>query len=151
MRKQYCVTLTEEERQGLRKLVSAGKAAARKLLRARILLLADQGGGGLAKTDAEIAESLCCGRATVERVRKQFVDMGLEATLRPMPSTRRYERRLNDDVEAHLIALLSGEPPSGRPRWSLRLLTSRMIDLGYVESVSHETVRRMLNRRRGSA
>jgi hypothetical protein len=148
MRKQYCVTLTDEERQGLRKLVSAGKAAARKLLRARILLLADQADGGLAKTDAEIAESLCCGRATVERVRKQFVDMGLAGTLQPMQSPRRYERRLNGDVEAHLIALASADPPVGRPRWSLRLLTSRMVELGYVQSVSHETVRRVLNRRR---
>src|SRR5688500_3724306 len=122
MRKQYRVTLTDEERQELRKLVSAGRAAARKLLRARILLLADQGDGGLAKADAQIAESLCCGRATVERVRKQFADMGLASTLQPLPSTRRYERRLNCDVEARLIALLSAEPPTGRPRWSLRLL-----------------------------
>jgi hypothetical protein len=149
MRKHYRVTLTDDERQGLRKLVSAGRAAARKLLRARILLLADEGNGGLAKTDAEIAESLCCGRATVERVRKQFVDMGLTGTLQPLQSTRRYERRLNGDVEAHLIALLSGEPPIGRPRWSLRLLTSRIMELGYVQSVSHETVRRMLKRKLG--
>jgi hypothetical protein len=90
---------------------------------------------------------LCCGRATVERVRKQFAYTGLASTLQPLQSTRRYERRLSCDVEAHLIALLSGEPPTGSPRWSLRLLTSRMVELGYVESVSHETVRRMLKRR----
>src|SRR3984893_14161864 len=83
MEKRYRVTLTQEERQDLQKLVSVGKGAARKLVRARIVLLADQAEGGPARPDPEIVEALGCGRATVERVRKLFVEEGLEATLQP--------------------------------------------------------------------
>src|SRR5712691_134553 len=85
MEKRYRVTLTESERADLRKLVSVGKAAAQKLVRARILLLADQAEGGSSKSDPEIVESLGCGRASVERVRKRFVEEGLEAVLNPKP------------------------------------------------------------------
>ena len=146
MQKRYRVTLTEEERQDLQKLVSVGKAAARKLVRARILLLADQAEGGLAKPDPEIGESLNCGRATVERVRKQFVEEGLEAVLQPKPSMRVYERKLDGRTEAHLIALACGAPPAGRARWTLRLLGDQMVGLGHLESLSHETVRRTLKK-----
>jgi hypothetical protein len=83
MEKRYRVTLTESERNDLRKLVSVGKAAAQKLVRARILLLADQSEGGSSKSDPEVVESLDCGRASVERVRKRFVEEGLEAALNP--------------------------------------------------------------------
>src|SRR5271166_6601034 len=101
MQKFYRVTLTTAEREELRLLVSSGRSAARKLTRARILLLADQAEGGPAKSDPEIAETLGCGRATVERVRKQFVEEGTEATLHPKPTTRTYERRLDGKAEAH--------------------------------------------------
>jgi hypothetical protein len=146
MEKRYRVTLTEEERQALKKLVSVGKGAARKLVRARILLLADQAEGGPAKPDPEIVEALGCGRATVERVRKLFVEDGLEATLQPKPSNRIYERKFDGKAEAHLIALVCGSPPEGRTRWTLRLLGDRMVGLGHVESVCHETVRRTLKK-----
>src|SRR5688572_22118059 len=105
MQKFYRVTLTAEERRELRALVSKGKAAARKLTRARVLLLADQAEGGPAKSDPEIVAALGCGRATVERVRRQFVEDGLEATLNPQPTTRIYERRLDGKAEAHLVAI----------------------------------------------
>jgi hypothetical protein len=141
MEKRYRVTLTKEERDDLQSMVSAGKAAARKLVRARILLLADQADGGPAKTDPKIADALGCGRATIDRVRKQFVEDGLEAVLTPKPTTRVYERRLDGKAEAHLVALACGAPPEGRARWTLRLLADRMVALGYVESVSHEAVR----------
>src|SRR6266567_7202496 len=95
MEKRYRVTLTESERADLRKLVSVGKTAAQKLVRARILLLADQAEGGSAQSDPEIVESLGCGRASVERVRKRFVEDGLEAALNPQPSQRIYERKLD--------------------------------------------------------
>lgn len=146
MEKRYRVTLTEEERQGLQKLVSVGQGAARKLVRARILLLADQAAGGVAKADPEIVEALGCGRATVERVRKAFVEEGLGATLQPQPTRRIYERKLDGKAEAHLIALACGAPPEGRSRWTLRLLGDRMVGLGHLESVSHETVRRTLKK-----
>jgi hypothetical protein len=146
MEKRYRVTLTAEERQELQKLVSVGKAAARKLLRARVLLLGDQREGGPAMADPEIVDALGCGRATVERIRKQFVEEGLEAVLQPKPSTRVYERKMDGRAEAHLIALTCGAPPAGRSRWTLRLLGDRMVGLGYLESLSHETVRRTLKK-----
>jgi hypothetical protein len=146
MQKFYRVTLTADERQELRALTSKGKAAARKLTRARILLLADQVDGGPAQSDPEIMTALRCGRATVERVRKQFVEDGLEATLNPKPTTRIYERRLDGKAEAHLVAIACGAPPEGRARWTLRLLADQMVVLGHVESVSHEAVRQTLKK-----
>ncbi len=145
MEKRYRVTLTESERVDLRKLVSVGKAAAQKLVRARILLLADQAEGGSSKSDPEIVESLGCGRASVERVRKRFVEEGLEAALNP-PSQRVYERKMDGKAEAHLIALACGAPPEGRSRWTLRLLGDQMVVLEHLESVSFETVRRVLKK-----
>src|SRR5215475_2469894 len=100
MEKRYRVTLTSEEREGLQKLISTGKGAARKLMRARVLLLADQAEGGPGKADPEICEAVCCGRATVERVRKQFVEEGLEAVLQPKPSNRVYEKKMDGRMEA---------------------------------------------------
>ena len=146
MEKRYRVTLTEQERQELQKMVSTGKAAAKKLVRVRIMLLADQTEGRPAKSDPEICEALGCGRATVERVRKQFVENGLEATLQPAPSQRVYERRLDGKAEAHLVALTCGAPPEGRSQWTLRLLADRMVALGYVETVCYETVRQTLKK-----
>jgi transposase len=146
MEKRYRVTLLGEERQELRSMVSTGKAAARKLVRARILLLADQAEGGPAKPDPEIAEALGCGRATIGRTRKQFVEDGMEAALNPQASTRVYERRLDGKAEAHLVAIACGAPPAGRARWTLRLLADRMVGLGYVESVCHEAVRQTLKK-----
>src|SRR5258708_21702915 len=146
MEKRYRVPLTEAERVDLRKLVSVGKAAAQKLVRARILLLADQSEGGSSKSDPEIVESLGCGRATVERIRKQFVEGGLDAALCPKPSQRVFERKMDGKAEAHLIALACGAPPEGRSRWTLRLLSDRMVVLEHVASVSFETVRRVLKK-----
>ena len=150
MKKRYLVTLTLAEREELQSMASTGKAAARKLVRSRILLLADQAEGGPAKSDAEITDFLGCGRATVERVRKQFVEEGLEATLIPKPTIRTYENRLDGKAEAHLVAIACGAPPQGRARWTLRLLSDRMVGLGYVESVSHETVRQTLKKTNSS-
>ena len=146
MEKRYRVTLTEEERQELQAMVSSGKAAARKLVRARILLLADETEGKPAKSDPEVVDALNCGRATVERVRKQFVEEGIDATLNPKPTMRTYERRLDGQAEAHLVAITCGAPPEGQARWTLRLLADRMVGLGIVESVSHETVRQTLKK-----
>jgi hypothetical protein len=146
MEKRYRVTLTNEERRDLEKLVSVGKAAARKLVRARVLLLADQTEDGPAKSDPEIVEALGCGRSTVERVRKEFVEEGLEHVLQPPRTTRTYERRLDGKGEAHLVALTCGAPPAGRTRWTLRLLGDRMVALGHAKSLSYETVRRTLKK-----
>lgn len=146
MEKRYRVTLTAEERQELQTLVSTGKAAARKLTRARVLLLADQAAGGPAQSDPEICASLGCGRATVERLRKQFVEEGLEAALEPKSTTRVYQRRLDGKAEAYLVATACGPPPEGRSRWTLQLLGDRLVSLELVESVACETIRRTLKK-----
>jgi hypothetical protein len=150
MKKRYRVTLTASEREDLRKRVSVGKAAAQKLVRARILLLADEAEGGSAKSDPEIVESVSCGRASVERIRKRFVEEGLEAALNPKPSQRVYERKMDGKAEAHLIALACSTPPQGRSRWTLRLLSDQMVALEHVDSLSYETVRRTLKKTHSS-
>ena len=146
MEKRYLVTLTDEERAELSSMVSKGKSNARKLVRARILLLADQAGGGSAKSAPEIVEALGCGRATVERTRRAFVEEGLQKTLEPSASTRIYERKLDGRIEAHLVALACGAPPEGRSGWTLRLLSDCLVALGHVDSVSYETVRQTLKK-----
>jgi transposase len=150
MKKKYIVTLMEEERRMLQEMLSRGKAAARKLMHARILLKADAAAGGPAWEDLSIAEALEVGRATVERVRKQFVEEGLEAALERRKPRRVYERKLDGDGEAHLVALACQKPPEGRSRWTLRLLADRMIELEYVDEISYQTVRRTLKKTRSS-
>ena len=150
MKKKYVVTLTDEERRSLRALVSSGKGAARKLTHARILLKADASAGGPDWTDAAISEGVEVGTATVERVRQRFVEDGLEAALVPSKPDRIYERKLDGDGEAHLIALACSESPEGRSRWTLELLADRMVALGHVESLSYQTVRRVLKKTRSS-
>jgi transposase len=142
--KRYKVTLEPDERGELEKLISRGKGAARRLAHARILLHADQGEGKSGKIDAEIAEAVGVSVATIERVRQRFVEEGLEVALSPRPPRRLYLRKLDGEAEARLIALACSPPPEGRARWTLRVLAERMVVLGYVEAVSHETVRTTL-------
>lgn len=149
-KKIYVVELTGEEREELTRLVRTGKAAAQKRRHGQILLKADAGPAGPAWTDERIAEALEVGRATVERVRKRLVTEGLEAALVRRKPRRVYPRKLDGDAEAHLIALACSEAPPGRAHWTLRLLADRMVELGYVESVSYQTVRRTLKKTRSS-
>ena len=132
-------TLEPDERGELEKLISRGKGATRRL--AHALLHADQGEGRPGKIDAEIAEAVGVSVATIERVRQRFVEEGLETALSPRPPRRLYPRKL--DGEARLIALACS-PPEGQARWTLRMLAERMVVLGHVETVSHETVRTTL-------
>lgn len=150
MPKKYRVTLTAEERAELTELLSKGKAAARALTHARILLKTDEGEGGPAWTDAAVCEALDVGLCTVMRVRERFVEEGLEAALRPRPSSFRQPRKLDGHLEAHLITLACSEAPEGHARWTLRLLADRFVQLGYVEELSHETVRQTLKKTKSS-
>jgi len=149
MNKRYVVTLTDEERRSLRALISSGKGSARKLTHARILLKADTSEGGPGWIDAAISESMDVGTATVERVRKRFVEEGVEAALVPRKACREYPRKLDGDGEAHLIALACSESPQGRRRWTLELLANRMVALGHVDSLSYQTVHRVLKKNYG--
>jgi transposase len=148
--KKYVVTLTDEEREELGRMVTSGKGAARKLIHARILLKADRSDPGPGWDDAEIAEALDVGTATIERVRKQFVEEGLEAALIRRRPRREYPRKLDGDGEAHLIAVACGQAPEGRKRWTLRLLADRMVALAYADELSYETVRRVLKKTNSS-
>ena len=150
MKKKYIVTLTEEERRMLQEVLSRGKAAVRKLMHARILLKADATAAGPGWNDETIAEALEIGRATVERVRKAFVEDGLGAALERRKPRRQYRRKLDGDGEAHLVALACREPPEGRRRWTLKLLADRMVQLAYVDQISYQTVRRTLKKTNSS-
>jgi transposase len=144
--KKYRVTLTAEERAELESMISRGKADARKLAHARILLQTDEADGAPARTDEEVASALDTSTRTVERVRRRFVEEGLESALLPKPTRRVYARALDGAQEAHLIALACSKPPEGKRRWTLRLLAERVVELGYAEAVSYETVRRTLQK-----
>ncbi len=148
MVKKYHVTLTPEERASLLELVGRGKSAARKLTHARVLLKVDEAEGGPGWDDAAVAEALNVGVATVARVRRRFVEEGLEATLVPRPTSRVYARKLDGEDEARLVTLACSAPPEGRRRWTLSLLADRMVTLGHVEDgrLSYETVRRCLKK-----
>jgi transposase len=144
--KRYVVELITEERKQLKRLVNSGKAAAYKQRHARIMLLADEGAGSERMTDEQIAKAVSCGVATIVRLRRRFVEEGIEAALKRHESARKYERKLDGDGEAHLIALACGRPPDGYKRWTLRLLAGRMVELEYVDSLSYQTVRRTLKK-----
>lgn len=148
--KKHVVRLTEEERARLRTLIGRGTASARTLSRARILLKANQGEGGAAWSDAAIAETLEVGLSTVARVRKRYVSEGLEATLARKAPDREYRRKLDGEQEARLIALACSEPPTGRKRWTLRMLAQRLVALELVDAVSYETVRQVLKKTNSS-
>jgi transposase len=146
MSKKYLVTRTAEERTALHELIAKGMGAARRLVHARILLKADQSADGPAWKDDAIAAAVEVGTATVERVRRRFVEHGFEAALDPYfvehPQPR--ARKLDGEQEARLVTLACSAPPQGRARWSLRLLADRLVELEVVEAISYETVRRTL-------
>ena len=141
MNKRFIVRLSVEERAQLEAIIAKGKTAARKLTRARILLKADCSSLGPAWSDQQISEALDLGVITIHRVRRSFVDGAL--VRRPV---LRRPRMLDGEQEAHLIALACGSPPAGRCRWTLRLLADKMVELGRVGNVSHETIRRTLKK-----
>jgi transposase len=145
--KKYKVTLTADERQGLLDLIAAGKAAARKLTHARILLKADVADGGPGWTDDRIAQAMEVNVATVERARRRFVEQGLEAALvRKKQDRPSRVRKLDGHAEARLIALACSEPPPGRCDWTLRLLADQLVELDIVASIAAETVRQVLKK-----
>jgi transposase len=147
MNKKYRVTLELAEREDLERLLARGKADVRRLKHAQMLLKADEAEGGPGWSDGRIAEALDAGVATIERVRQRFVEEGLASALSPYRGGKRiYTRKLDGDQEAHLIALACSAPPAGHARWTLRLLAQRMVELTYVDALSHETVRQALKK-----
>jgi transposase len=144
MKKVYVVDLTKEEQAELLELVGKGEVRARKMNRAHVLLLANEG-----RIDKDIAEALHTSPSTVERTRRRFVEGGLERALNesPRPGGR---RKLDGHQEAYVVALACSEPPEGKKRWSMQLLADRLMEVGVVDEISDETVRRTLKRGRSS-
>jgi transposase len=150
MHKRYRVKLAAEERTYLEHWLAGGKAAARTLTHARILLKVDEGVDGPSWTDEAIAEALEVNRSTIERVRQRCVEEGFEAALRPRPSRQLHPRKLDGAQEAHVVALACSPAPNGRDRWSLRLLADKLVELEIVDEISYETVRQTLKKTRSS-
>ena len=142
----YRVTLTADERYALEKLVAVGRAAARKLTHARILLLADTS-HEWAYRDDQIVPALGTSLRSVERMRKRFVTAGLDMALHPKPQPPRPEKvKIKGDVEQHLVQLACHDPPQGRCHWTLQLLADALVVLGLVATLSLEPVRQALKK-----
>ena len=146
MKKKYIIRLSAEERQNLTDLVRKGKVAAYRRTHAQILLFTDEGELGPGLQDKEAAERVGVNHRTVSRLRQRCVERGLEAALEREPRCRERARVLDGDGEAQVIALMCGDPPAGQSRWTLHRLSERLVELGVVESVSHETIRKVLKK-----
>jgi len=147
----YRLTLTREEREQLNAIVAKGKHNSQKVLNALILLNCDEGAAeSRTRTEGDIAEVLHVSAMKMHRVKRRFVEEGLEIALNGHQGQRTYERKADGEFEAHLVALSCSEPPPGHVRWSLRLLADKLVELEYVDSVSHETVRRVLKKTNSS-
>jgi len=146
MNQKYIIELTDEERQHLEKLTSSGIVPARTVTRAYILLKSDSSQAGPKWKYEQICAAFNITPVTVMNVRKSYVEKGLQATLSRKKPEREYRHALDGEAEAHLIALACSAPPEGRRVWSLRLLRERFVRLGYVDSVSHETIRTTLKK-----
>jgi transposase len=144
--KKYIVDLTPSERSELSKITNKGKTAAYKINHARILLKADMNQEGGGWTDSKISESLNIGHATIERVRKRFVEEGIESALNRREQKKRRQRIIDGEKEAYLIAIACSETPGGKSNWTLQMLADKMVELKVVEQVSIETIRQSLKK-----
>jgi transposase len=142
----YVVRLTEEERVELQGLVRRGKVAAAKRSRAQVLLKADAGLEGSGSTDEQVAQALEVSTRSVNRVRKAYVEEGLSAAIERQPRHEQPRRKLDGAAEAQLVAVACSPPPAGQTRWTLRLLSDKLVELQVVESISRECVRQTLKK-----
>jgi len=144
--KKYIIDLSPEERNYLEETTNKGKTAAYKMNHARILLKADINQEGEGWTDSKISESLNIGHATIERVRKRFVEEGMESALNRREQKKRRLRIIDGEKEAYLIAIACSETPVGKSNWTLQMLADKMVELKVVEQVSTETIRQTLKK-----
>ena len=143
----YKITLTEEERKDLESITSKSKHRSQKIINALILLNCDEGDFQTKRsTNEQVAGVLKISMKKIDRVKKRFVEEGLDVALNGHKGKRVYEKKADGDLEAHLVALSCSEPPEGFARWSLRLLADRVVELNYIDSISYETVRRVLKK-----
>jgi len=145
--KKYIVTLVQDEREALGELTSKGKHKSQQIIDALILLACDEGGFQTTRsTNEEIARVLHTSMRKIDRVKKRFIEEGLDVALNRRKGSRIYTKKADGDFEAHLVALSCSEPPEGFARWSLRLLADKVVELNYIGSISHEAVRRVLKK-----
>ena len=143
----YKITLTEEERKDLKSITSRGKHRSQKVMNALIVLNCDEGDFQTERsTNEQVAGVLKISMRKIDRVKKRFVEEGLDVALNGHKGRRVYAKKADGDLEAHLVALSCSEPPEGFAGWSLRLLADRAVELNYVDSISYETVRRVLKK-----
>lgn len=143
----YRITLTKEEREELTKIVQKGKHRSQKVLNALILLNCDVGDYQNNKSrNEDIANILRISMRKIDRIKKTFVEKGLETALNGTKGQRVYAKKADGEFEAHLVALSCSSPPEGYARWTLRLLADKVVELNYIENISHETVRRVLKK-----
>jgi hypothetical protein len=142
----YKVTLTEEEHEELMSVINKGSHSSQKFRAAYVLLNCDEGEYSEKVTNEQISVVLKIGMRTIDRIKKKFIEEGFDAVLERRPTDREYERKADGEVEAKLITLCCSEPPTGYAKWSLRLLADKMVELKYVDSISYETVRRVLKK-----
>ncbi len=145
--KRYRVTLSKNEREYLMSVVTKGKHRTQKVLNALILLDCDSGEYQTSRsTNEEIARVLNISMKKIDRVKKRFVEEGFDYAFDKRKANRVYTKKADGDFEAHLVALSCSDPPEGFPRWSLRLLADKAVELNYIDSISHEAVRRILKK-----
>jgi hypothetical protein len=145
--KKYTVTLTQDERNDLKKIASKGKHKSQKIINALILLGCDTGEFQEKRsTNEEISRVLKIGMRKIDRVKKRFVEEGMDIALNGKKGSRIYAKKADGDFEAHLVALSCSDPPEGFTRWSLRLLADKVVELEYIDQVSHETIRQVLKK-----
>lgn len=142
----YTIKLTKAEVEELHAIINKGSHTSQTYRVAYILLNCDEGKYSDKVTNEQISKVLKVGMRTIDRVKKRFVEEGLESVLERRPTSRIYEKKSDGDVEAKLVTLCCSEPPKGYAKWSLRLLADKMVELKYVESISHITVRSILKK-----
>jgi len=145
--KKYIVTLSAEERESLEAIVLKGKHRSQVIINALILLGCDEGDFQKERSlNRDLSRVLNISMKKVDRVKKRFVEDGFDIALNGQKGSRVYTRKIDGDFEAHLVALSCSDPPEGYARWSLRLLADKVVELNYIDSTSHETIRQVLKK-----
>ena len=144
--KKYKVTLSETERERLLSIIQKGKHRAKTIRNANILLNCDEGDFSSKVTNEVITQILNVSPRTIDRLKKQFVNEGLDIALNGKPRQREYPMKIDGELEAHLVALACSDAPEGYARWSLRLLADKMVELKYLDTISYETIRQVLKK-----
>lgn len=145
--KKYTVTLSKDERDFLKGIISKGKHKSPKVINALILLGCDEGEfQGKRSKNEEISCVLKIGMRKIDRIKKRFVECGMDITLNGKKGSRVYAKKADGEFESHLIALSCSDPPEGFAKWSLRLLADKVVELEYIDKISHETIRQVLKK-----